>query len=112
MTTSKQGFTKGPWIFRPKSSTFHQTSNTHPYGECIFALEEGFEDEQLPSQADIALIGAAPDLYEALAGYMDAVEIMTLAMRDGVNVQGAVSALLGWEEMARAALARAAGEGE
>ena len=55
------------------------------------------------------LISAAPDLLEALQGYMLAVSKMNEAMKDGYNVQGAMSALIGWEDMARAAISKALG---
>ncbi|WP_143338595.1 hypothetical protein [Cronobacter sakazakii] len=51
-------------------------------------------------------------LLEALQGYMSAVKDMSEAMKDGYNVQGAISALVGWEDMARAAIAKAIGEEE
>lgn len=57
-----------------------------------------------------SLIAAAPDLLEALQGYMSAVSEINEAMKDGYNVQGAMSALIGWEEMARAAISKALGE--
>lgn len=60
--------------------------------------------------ANAYLIAAAPDLLEALQGYMSAVSEMNEAMKDGYNVQGAMSALIGWEDMARAAISKALGE--
>ena len=60
--------------------------------------------------ANAHLIAAAPDLLEALQGYMSAVSKMNEAMKDGCNVQGAMSALIGWEDMARAAISKALGE--
>lgn len=62
--------------------------------------------------ANAYLIAAAPELLEALQGYMSAVKDMSEAMKDGYNVQGAISALVGWEDMARAAIAKAIGEEE
>lgn len=59
---------------------------------------------------DFTLMAAAPDLLEALQGYMSAVSEMNEAMKDGYNVQGAISALIGWEDMARAAISKALGE--
>lgn len=50
------------------------------------------------------------ELLEALQGYMSAVSEMNEAMKDGYNVQGAMSALIGWEDMARAAISKALGE--
>lgn len=59
--------------------------------------------------ANAHLIAAAPDLLESLQAYMSAVERMNQAMKDDLNVQGAISALVGHEEMARAAIAKALG---
>lgn len=59
---------------------------------------------------DFTLISAAPELLEALQGYMSAVECMNQAMKDGLNVQGAISALVGHEDMAHAAIAKALGK--
>ncbi|NHV08282.1 hypothetical protein G9X43_07955 [Cronobacter turicensis] len=62
------------------------------------------------SAANKRLIAAAPELLEALQGYMSAVSEMNEAMKDGYNVQGAISALVGWEDMARAAISKTVGE--
>jgi cysteinyl-tRNA synthetase len=48
----------------------------------------------------------------ALTDYMQAVAQMNAAMKDGINVQGAVSALIGCEDNANAALAQHAKKGE
>lgn len=48
-------------------------------------------------------------LLAALEGYMGAVALMNSAMQDGGNVQGALSALIGAEDMAHAAIAAAKG---
>lgn len=44
------------------------------------------------------------ELEEALDRYMAAVARMNAAMRDGINVHGALSALIGEEENARSTL--------
>lgn len=62
------------------------------------------------SDADGQLIAAAPELLEALEGYISAVDMMNAAMKDGINVHGAMSGLIGAEDNARAAIARARGE--
>ncbi|MGS6190696.1 hypothetical protein ACVGWG_22970 [Enterobacter asburiae] len=67
-------------------------------------------DDTTIHRADVRLMEAAPDLLEALQGYMSAVSEMNEAMKDGYNVQGAMSALIGWEDMARAAISKALGE--
>jgi len=59
--------------------------------------------------ADKRLRDAAGDLLASLQGYMSAVATMNAAMGDGVNVHGAIAGLLGWEDMAKAAIARATG---
>ncbi|MDL0009614.1 hypothetical protein VZ191_17125 [Enterobacter roggenkampii] len=67
-------------------------------------------DDTTIHRADVRLMEAAPDLLEALQGYMSAVSEMNEAMKDGYNVQGAMSALIGWEDMARAAISKGLGE--
>jgi len=63
--------TPGPWLHRGKSDSIHRPSETHPYGELIFQ----FHDENGPSDADLALILAAPELLEALLDCRRALEI-------------------------------------
>ena len=60
--------------------------------------------------ANLNLMAAAPDLLEALQTYMSAVKRMNESMNDGCNVQGAISALIGSEDMANAAIAKALGK--
>lgn len=57
--------TPGPWLFRGKSNSVYTTPPTgsvYTYGSIIFS----FHDVAEPSDADLALILAAPDLLEAL----------------------------------------------
>ena len=56
--------TPAPWLYRAKSDSVHKPPSKQPYkfGELIFQ----FHDEQSPSDADLALILAAPNLLEAL----------------------------------------------
>ncbi len=61
-------------------------------------------------EANARLIAAAPDLLESLRGYMSAVDQINAAMDDGINVQGALSAIIGWSDRANAAIAKAVGE--
>jgi cysteinyl-tRNA synthetase len=62
---------------------------------------------------DLASMRASRDaLAVALTDYMQAVAQMNAAMKDGINVQGAVSALIGCEDNANAALAQHAAKGE
>jgi hypothetical protein len=56
---------------------------------------------------DARLIAAAPALLEGLSKYMAAVDLMNAAMRDGINVHGAVSMLVGAEAIARDAIEKA-----
>lgn len=60
--------------------------------------------------ANAHLISAAPELLDALQRYMSSVQQMNEAMNDGYNVQGAMSALIGSEDMAKAAIAKALGK--
>lgn len=59
--------------------------------------------------ANASLIAQAPELYKCLVGYMAAVEQMQAAMQDGINVQGAISNLIGWEDRSKWAIQRAGG---
>ena len=61
------------------------------------------------SPANARLIAAAPELLEALRSYMGAVSLMNAAMEDGANVHGAISGLIGAEDNARDAIAKATG---
>jgi hypothetical protein len=87
--------TPGPWLHRAKSDSVHRPPPYHPYqfGDSIFR----FHDEQSPSDADLALILAAPDLLEALK----------LAVRQNEH-----DMLMTGDELrdARAAIAKATGE--
>jgi len=76
-------------------------------GEIMLLKAECEQDDH-----NATLIAAAPDLLEALQGYMSAVSEMNEAMKDGYNVQGAMSALIGWEDMARAAISKALGRSD
>jgi len=58
--------TPGPWLYRGKSSSVHEACDTHPYGRQIFQFHEGFNDADLPSEADLSVILAAPQLLMAL----------------------------------------------
>lgn len=59
--------TPGPWLYRGKSDSVHASSETHPYGEYLFA----FQEECAPNDADLALILAAPELLEALVNMVE-----------------------------------------
>lgn len=78
-------------------------------GLSIVAKYVGYTNDE-EELANARLISAAPELLEALQGYMSAVERMNQAMKDGVNVQGAISALVGYEDMAHSAINKALGK--
>jgi hypothetical protein len=63
--SSEVNFTKGPWLHRGKSDSVHKSSSTHPFGELIFR----FDEDASPSDEDLALILAAPDLFQALVAW-------------------------------------------
>jgi hypothetical protein len=61
--------TPGPWVWRGKSGSLHQAGEKpHTYGATVLAPtyehDSGLDTEI--SEADAALIAAAPDLVEAL----------------------------------------------
>lgn len=66
--------TPGPWLHRGKSDSVHKQPSAEQYaqgyrlGETIFQ----FHEESPPSDADLALILAAPGLLEALKSCRDA----------------------------------------
>lgn len=64
--------TPGPWLHRAKSDSVHRPPPHHPYkfGDMIFQ----FHDERSPSDADLALILAAPDLLNALTVLIEVAE--------------------------------------
>ncbi|BBJ66287.1 hypothetical protein [Enterobacter sp. 18A13] len=109
--------TPGPWRFDEQTTLS---------GGQVFYIAQDDNAKYTPNYSDVSqtcsgelkhiqkanaqLIAAAPDLLEALQGYMSAVSEMNEAMKDGYNVQGAMSALIGWEDMARAAISKALGE--
>ncbi len=103
---------KGPWLAQRWSDS-HRDYNIHAEDGGIIALVSGRCGELAESDAANArLIAAAPELMEALEGYINAVETVNAAMKDGVNVHGALTAFQGWQDMAKAALAKAAGKEE
>lgn len=104
--------TTGPWEWWTSNSFLRLSSKTTGRdGDVIdsFSMSDGVTSLSVKMD-DMNLIAAAPDLLEALQGYMSAVSEMNEAMKDGYNVHGAMSALIGWEDMARAAISKALGE--
>lgn len=96
-------FTPGPWLFRNKSDTMHTKHPDYPYGAAFF----GFDSEFSPNEADINLIVAAPDMYEALAAILPFVP-KTSASEGGASM---FSENVRAADKVRAALAKARGEG-
>lgn len=72
----------------------------------------GFVDSRLKrtvndqEQALATLRRDKEELREALEGYMAAVALANEAMKDGINVHGALTGLIGWTDNACAILAR------
>ena len=103
--------TPGPWFrdngraIGPKSAEDDQS-----YGMVIPVGWVEFDPEIEVQVANQQMMAAAPELLEALLGYMSAVEGMNQAMKDGVNVQGAISALVGYKDMAHSAINKALGK--
>ena len=60
-------FTPGPWLYRGKSNSVHESCSTHPFGHTIFV----FDDDAPLRDPDLSLILAAPDLLEALEQMID-----------------------------------------
>lgn len=90
--------TPGPWLFRAKSDSVYTAppaGTEYTYGSHIF----GFQDEACPSDADLSLILAAPDLLEVLEGVE---RLCSSSGYVGVNGQ--------YLKVVRAAIAKAKGE--
>ncbi|MGU3628120.1 hypothetical protein [Comamonas sp. C24C] len=74
MSTNER--TPGPWLHRGKSDSVHKSPSAEQYaqgyrfGETIFQ----FHEESPPSDADLALILAAPELLHALQESLSALE--------------------------------------
>ena len=60
-------FTPGPWLYRGKSNSVHESCSTHPFGHTIFV----FDDDAPLRDPDLSLILASPDLLEALEQMID-----------------------------------------
>ena len=103
--------TEGPWTPIEKG---HRTPGCGEHPHIVAAdgtvVMDGEWYSSVPNPDNARLFAAAPDLLDALEGYMDAVQLMNSAMKDGGNVHGAISNLIGCEDNARQAIARARGE--
>lgn len=80
--------------------------NNHDEADSVSII--GYTEESKHAR----LFVAAPKLLKALQDYMHAVNLMNKAMNDGCNVQGAVAALVGAEDMAYVAIAEALALGD
>lgn len=100
---------KGPWSAHDDEESMATSVVMNDFGDIICVVGTYMTSTE-EDYANANLIAAAPDLLEALQGYMSAVSEINEAMKDGYNVQGAMSALIGWEDMARAAISKALGE--
>lgn len=78
-----------PWLYRGKSDSVHERCDTHPYGRQIFR----FVEDEAPSDSDLNVILAAPDLLEALEAVVRVADRATDEF-----------------DMARAAIAKAKGD--
>lgn len=72
-----------------------------------FGLSCGVATAEAIANGKLAI--CAQELYTCLVGYMQAVERMQTAMQDNINVQGAVSNLIGWEDRCKWAIQQAGG---
>lgn len=92
-------WTKGPWLYRGKSDDVYTTpteGTNYSYGNLIF----GFREACVPNDADLSLILAVPDLYDAIESAPD---IMSMQPEEFYI------AYTDWLSKARAALAKANG---
>lgn len=109
---SEARHTPGPWKVAEHSwceTTIYAGGRTIACLDINDATEETQEAMEALMAADARLIVAAPDLLQALGEYMQAVELYSIAMKDGINVHGAMSGLIGAEANANAAIAKATG---
>jgi len=104
--------TKGKWEWWT-SCSWKRLGSVDDSGDQVFVLLPCIASDGHPllevSEDDMALIASAPDLLEALEGYLQAVKTFGDAMNDGVNVQGAMSGLIGWEVRAKETIDKARG---
>jgi hypothetical protein len=62
------GHTPGHWTWRGKDGGLYQEGTTHPFGDAVLVPVYEYDSgvDTVVSEADRALIAAAPDLLEAL----------------------------------------------
>jgi len=74
-TNISAAHTPGPWLFRAKNEsvwTQPPAGSLYKFGDHIFT----FHDEDGPSDEDLNLILAAPDLFDALQGLLAVYQAM------------------------------------
>lgn len=96
----------GKWLYRGKSDSVHAPCDTHPYGEQLFC----FRDEQGPSDANLSLILAAPEMLDALKYALPYLEACVPNPRNGHNADGSID--VNCVDRARAAIAKAEGRAD
>jgi hypothetical protein len=107
--------TPGPWFFREDipaigvegDGCFEILDHENPSAANVLCTRQPWLEKRDEMVANARLMSAAPELLEALKGYMEAVNTMNAAMKDGLNVHGAISGLIGAEDNAKAAIAKA-----
>jgi len=112
-TVNRKG-TPGPWgIERTKNDWWVGQLGPDGKVDLIVArfptgseYSETYTDRQ---KSDAQLVAAAPELLEFSKLYMAAVQQMNDAMKDGLNVHGAIAELVGAEDMLNHAIAKAEG---
>lgn len=102
------GFTEGPWHILGENLDAEIEVLASTSLETVCLVLPAAEAEGGAAYADAALIAAAPDLYEALHGLANFVEVV-LPRNQSYHETPAMRARL---DMARAALAKAAPEKE
>lgn len=76
----KAGHTPGPWVWRAKSGSLHQVGDAPAqfgqFGKCVLTPIYEYDSgaDTIVSDADAALIAAAPDLLAALKDLHEAVQ--------------------------------------
>lgn len=109
------GWTPGPWRVAPSRDFSGDIGIACPDGivaECFSAIRVASERSD-EVKANARLIAAAPDLVEALEGYMDCVAFAanpSLANADVLTLKEASDRMSAARDRARAALSRARGE--
>jgi transketolase C-terminal domain/subunit len=102
--------TKGPWVWRGKDGGLYQEGTTHRFGEAVLVPSYEYDSgiDTVVSEADMALIAAAPDLLEALK---KADQFMTNGIELGyIRMPTLPDPALATPGIVRAAIAKATGQ--